>query len=131
MTKTIVVGYVGNDATINTVNNKTVINFNVAHTETWKDNTGEKQSKTTWFQVAKWTDKTAVAQYIKKGTLVSVEGKVEARAYTTKDGTQGVSLVLTASEIELHGSRGEQQTQNTTAAEPVSVSDDVVSDLPF
>lgn len=138
MTKTIVIGHIGADAQVNTVNGKNVINFNVAHSEQWKDAQGNQQSKTTWFQVSRWTDKTGVVPYLKKGTLVYVEGKVEVKEYTKKDGTSGASLALTATEIQLLSvSKNEgESTSNATPANAHatpggSVNDDVVDDLPF
>ena len=138
MTKTIVIGHIGGDATVNTVNGKNVINFNVAHSETWKDSQGNQQSKTTWFQVSRWTEKTGVAPYLKKGTLVYVEGKVEVREYTKKDGSSGSSLALTATEIQLlgGGNKSEESTGNAPAnvhSIPGGLVNEVVvdDDLPF
>lgn len=138
MTKTIVIGHIGADAQVNTVNGKNVINLNVAHSEQWKDAQGNQQSKTTWFQVSRWTDKTGVVPYLKKGTLVYVEGKVDVKEYTKKDGTSGASLALTATEIQLLGG-SKNEGESTSNAAPAnahaipggSVNDDVVDDLPF
>lgn len=114
MTKTVVIGHIGADATVNEVNGKKVINFNLAHSENWTDAQGERRSKTTWFQVAKWGDKTAVAQYLTKGTQVYVEGKVDVKTYEAKDGSTGAALIITATEIQLLGS-GNRQSENQAA----------------
>lgn len=105
MIKLQVIGNLGRDATVNTVNGKNVINFTVAHTEKYKDAQGMQKERTTWVDCAYWTDRTAVAPYLKKGTQVYAEGQPDVRTYTTQDGRNGASLTLRVSSIQLLGSR--------------------------
>lgn len=137
-----VIGNLGKDCTVNTVNGKNVINFTVAHTEKYKDSQGNQQEKTTWVDCAYWTDRTAVAQYLTKGKQVYVEGQPEARSFQRNDGTPGASLSLRVREVQLLGGRGEggsgSYQQNTAAASAPnsnipSPSDitEPVDDLPF
>ena len=72
MIKTQVIGHLGKDAVVTSVLGKTVINFSVAHTEKFKDASGAVKEKTTWVDCSNWTDKTAIAPYLKKGTQVYV-----------------------------------------------------------
>ena len=106
MIKLTAIGNLGKDCTVNTVNNKTVINFSVAHTEKFKDNMGVQKDKTVWVECAYWTDRTAIAPYLKKGTQVYVEGSPEVRTYTSKDGTTGSSLTLRVQNVQLLGTKG-------------------------
>lgn len=106
MIKLQVIGNLGKDAIVNNVNGKNVINFNVAHTERFKDAQGNQKDRTTWVDCAYWTDRTAVAPYLKKGTQVYVEGQPDVRTYTTQDGRQGASLTLRVLSVQLLGSRG-------------------------
>jgi len=106
MIKLQVIGNLGKDAQVNNVNGKSVINFNVAHTEKYKDAQGNQKDKTTWVDCSYWTDRTAVAPYLKKGTQVYVEGTPDVRSYTTADGRQGASLTLRIASVQLLGSRG-------------------------
>ena len=76
-----VIGRLGQDATVNNVNEKTVINFSMAYSEKFKNQQGQEVDKTTWVSCAYWTDKTTVANYLKKGTLIYMEGKPEAKTY--------------------------------------------------
>ena len=76
-----VIGRLGQDATVNNVNGKTVINFSMAYSEKYKNQQGEDVDKTTWVSCAYWTDKTNVSNYLKKGTLIYMEGKPEAKTY--------------------------------------------------
>ena len=61
-----VIGRLGQDATVNNVNEKTVINFSMAYSEKFKNQQGQDVDKTTWVSCAYWTDKTNVANYLKK-----------------------------------------------------------------
>ena len=107
MIKLQVIGNLGKDCITNTVNGKSVMNFNVAHTEKFKDSQGVQKDKTIWVECAYWSDRTAVAPYLKKGTQVYVEGTPEVRTYPKNDGTTGVSLTLRVQSVQLLGNRGE------------------------
>jgi single-strand DNA-binding protein len=103
MIKLQVIGHLGKDCTTNVVNGKNVINFSVAHSERYKDAQGNQKEKTTWVDCAYWTDRTAVAPYLKKGQLVYVEGAPEVRSYTKNDGTTGTSLTMRVLNVQLLG----------------------------
>lgn len=107
MIKMQVIGNLGKDCITNTVNGKSVMNFTVAHTEKFKNSQGQQQDKTIWVDCAYWSDRTAVAPYLKKGTQVYVEGSPEVRTYTKNDGTPGFSLTLRVTSVQLLGSRGD------------------------
>ncbi len=107
MIKMQVIGNLGKDALVNNVNGKNVINFTVAHTEKFKDAQGNQKDRTTWVDCAYWTDRTAVAPYLKKGTQVYVEGQPDVRSYTTQDGRNGASLVLRVLSVQLLGAKPE------------------------
>lgn len=114
MIKMQVIGNLGKDCVVNTVNGKNVINFTVAHTEKYKDSQGNQQEKTTWVDCAYWTDRTAIAQYLTKGKQVYAEGQPEARSFQRNDGTPGSSLTLRVREIQLLGGRGESGSGGNT-----------------
>lgn len=107
MIKLQVIGNLGKDCVTNLVNGKNVINFNVAHTEKFRDAQGNQKEKTVWVDCAYWTDRTAVAPYLKKGTQVYAEGQPDVRTYTTQDGRNGASLTLRVLSVQLLGSRNE------------------------
>lgn len=149
MIKLQVIGNLGKDCVVNNVNGKTVINFNVAHSEKYKDSQGVQKDRTIWVDCAYWTDKTGIAPYLKKGTTVFVEGQPDVRAYTTQDGRNGASLTLRISMVQLVGGRasGETPTQSNDSAmgtnkpaasyentQPTIAASDIVEpidDLPF
>lgn len=103
MIKLQVIGNLGKDSITNTVNGKSVINFSVAHTEKFKDSSGQQKEKTTWVECAYWTDRTGIAPYLKKGTQVYAEGTPEVRTFTRNDGTSGASLTLRVFSVQLLG----------------------------
>jgi single-strand DNA-binding protein len=107
MIKLQVIGNLGKDCLTNVVNGKNVINFNVAHTEKFRDQQNNLKEKTTWVECAYWTDRTGIAPYLRKGTQVYVEGNPEVRTYQKNDGTFGASLTLRVVSVQLLGSRAE------------------------
>src|SRR5947209_3935924 len=143
MIKMQVIGNLGKDCVVNTVNGKNVINFTVAHTEKYKDSQGNNQEKTTWVDCAYWTDRTAIAPYLQKGQQVFVEGSPEVRSFTRNDGTAGASLSLRVREVQLLGRRGDNpqghtgnettpaRQENVSTTAPAGIAEDVADDLPF
>ena len=106
MIKLQIIGHLGRDCTVNTVNGKNVINFTVAHTEKFKDGQGNTQERTTWVDCAYWTDRTALSPYLTKGKQVFAEGTPEVKLFTRQDGTSGSSLTMRVREVQLLGGAG-------------------------
>lgn len=127
MQKTIFIGRLGKDAEQKTISGTEVINFSVGVTDTWKDKTGQKQSKTTWYECAKWGS-AGILPYLKKGTQVFVEGVPTADAYTNKDGQAVGVLRIKVNQIELMG--GGNAEAATTQKANVEASQEE-PDLPF
>lgn len=122
MLKTQVLGNIGGDAEIRNVNNdSSVISFSVAHSEKWKDAQGNQQERTTWVKCSKWVKagQTTLAQYLKKGTKVYVEGVPSASAWKNpNDGEAYSSLDLRVLFLELAGGA---QTNQATPAQAASL----------
>ena len=106
-----IIGRIGQDAEVKELGNNQVINFSVAVSESFTKN-GQKETKTTWFEIAKWGNSTAVAQYIKKGGQIYISGKPNNRAYAKDDGTIMVVNGINAFEIELLGDKGDSSQTN-------------------
>ncbi|MBS1574795.1 MAG: single-stranded DNA-binding protein [Bacteroidetes bacterium] len=140
MIKMQVIGNLGKDCVVNTVNGKNVINFTVAHTEKYRDSQGNNQEKTTWVDCAYWTDRTAISPYLTKGKQVFVEGQPEVRSFTRQDGTAGASLSLRVREVQLLGGRGDSvpssvpsssmSSSSTSIPSPSEITEPI-DDLPF
>ncbi len=103
MIKLQIVGNLGADCIQKEINGKSVINFNVAHTEKYKDQQGNVKERTTWVNCAYWTDRTAVAQYLKKGKQVYAEGTPEAEAYSNKENQPAATLRMRVRDLQLLG----------------------------
>lgn len=112
MLKAEFVGHIGSDAEIKDFNGKRYIAFNVATSERFKDTQGNPVSRTTWVSCLKPGDG-AVVNYLKKGTQVFCRGNLTAKAYTGRNGIE-VGLNCTVTELELLGSKQEQQNQQQT-----------------
>lgn len=121
------IGHLGNDATVNSVNNKNVINFNLAHTEKYKNVEGVETTKTTWLSCAYWVDRVIIANYLKKGTQVFIEGKPESKVYINKEGETIPQLHVRVISLELLNSAKAQNQTDTTNI----ISSEKVDDLPF
>lgn len=133
MIKLQAIGHLGKDSLTNQVNGKTVINFSVAHTEKFKDAQGNTKEKTTWIECAYWTDRTAIAPYLKKGVQVYVEGTPDVRTYES-NGRTGTSLTLRVASIQLLGGNRNENTgtqQQPAAAQTNEPINEPVDDLPF
>jgi len=142
MIKLQIIGNLGKDCIVKEINGKHVINFSVAHTERFKDAQGTQKERTTWVECAYWTDRTAIAPYLVKGTSVYAEGSPEADPYTNKEGQAAATLRMRVQNIQLLSSNKDQgsnqgnvtNTGLTTApvvkTEPANTAAPV-DDLPF
>lgn len=138
MIKLQIIGNLGRDGVVREVNGKNVINFSVAHTERFRDAAGNQKERTTWVDCSYWSDRTAVAPYLKKGTMVFAEGIPSAEAFTAKDGTQGVALRMRVMNVQLLGTSRPDGSSPTAAGETAiagytssSGAGDIGDDLPF
>jgi single-strand DNA-binding protein len=111
MIKLQVIGNLGNDAVVNNVNGKTVINFSLAHTEKYKDAQGVQMDRTIWVNCAYWTERTGIHPYLLKGKTIYVEGTPTLEIYTTNDGRQSPKLKLNVRDIQLIGGSGPRTDQ--------------------
>ena len=113
MIKLQVIGHLGQDATVNNVNGKTVINFSVAHSEKFKNKEGAEVNKSVWVSCAYWTEKTNVSSYLKKGTQIYAEGVPEAKTYRNQTTNEIVpQLSLRVTNIQLLSNKSSQQENN-------------------
>ena len=105
--KVILVGNLGRDPeTRYTTGGDAVTNLNIATSETWKDKAGEKQEKTEWHRVVLFGRQAEIAgEYLKKGRSVYIEGRLQTKKYTDKDGVEKYSTEIVGDRMQLLGSR--------------------------
>src|SRR6266550_1006246 len=103
--KVILLGNLGRDPeTRYTTGGDAVTNLNIATSEQWKDKGGEKQERTEWHRVVLFGRQAEVAgEYLKKGRSVYIEGRLQTRKYTDKDGVEKYSTEIVADRMQLIG----------------------------
>lgn len=133
------IGYIGKAATVSEKPEISVINFSVGINKKFKDAKGNTQEKATWVACSYWVKSTALAQYLKPGTLVMIQGEPSNYFYHDKQGQPKVVLQCNCYTVQLlkvgEDKPGQQAQQNTPA--PASSLPDVaqmtepIDDLPF
>ena len=106
--KVIIVGNLGRDPETRYMpNGEAVTNVAVATTESWKDkNSGEKKELTEWHRITFYRKLAEIAgQYLKKGSQVYVEGRLQTRKWTDKDGVEKYTTEIIADTMQMLGSR--------------------------
>lgn len=144
MNRVILVGRIGRDPEGKSMpNGDAVTNFSVATSERWKDKAGEQQEKTEWHRcVAFKRTAEVVAEYAVKGTLVGIEGKLQTRKWTDKDGVEKYSTEIIADRVQLlskpSSSSSEGGERQKPAAKPAAKPatgggkfDDFEDDIPY
>jgi len=156
--KVILVGNLGNDPEVRyTPSGSAVANITIATSDSWKDkNTGQKQERTEWHRVVMFNRLGEIAgEYLKKGSKVYIEGRLQTRKWQDKNGQDRYTTEIIASEMQMLDSRGgsgdfapsqqqshgggqqqqqsRPQQQQPPVAEPVGAGDfsDFDDDIPF
>ena len=87
-----------------------VCNLRLATTEKFKDKQGQKQEKTEWHRVVLWGKVGEIAnQYLSKGSKVYIEGKIETRKWTNKEGQDQYTTEIRGNELKMLGSQQQSQ----------------------
>ena len=104
--KVILVGNVGNDPECREGSSGAIANLSIATSDTWKDkNTGEQQERTEWHRVVFFNRLAEVVRdYVKKGTKIYLEGRLQTRSYE-QDGVQKYSTEIVANEMQMLDSK--------------------------
>ncbi|MGH8851413.1 MAG: single-stranded DNA-binding protein [Casimicrobiaceae bacterium] len=105
--KVILVGNLGRDPeTRYTTGGEAVTNVSIATTDSWKDKAGEKQERTEWHRVAFFGKLAEIAgEYLKKGSQVYVEGRLQTRKWQDKEGQEKYTTEIIADRMQMLGSR--------------------------
>ncbi|OOR89636.1 hypothetical protein B0181_06620 [Moraxella caviae] len=110
--KVIIVGRLGNDPEVRQFQNGGgVTNISVATSERWTDkNTGERKEQTEWHRISLFNRLGEIAaQYLRKGSMVYVEGSLQTRKYTDQQGVERYSTEIRASEMRMLSSNNDNQ----------------------
>jgi single-strand DNA-binding protein len=103
--KVILLGNLGRDPEVRFTQGGTpVANFTMATTERWNDPSGEKKEKTEWHRIVVWGKQAEIAgEYLKKGRPVFVEGSLQTREWTDRDGNKRYTTEVRAQRLQLLG----------------------------
>ena len=156
--KVILIGNLGRDPETRYMpDGGAITNISVATTDTWKDKQGEKQEKTEWHRVAFFGKLAEIAgEYLKKGSQVYVEGRLQTRKWQDKEGVDKYTTEIVADRMQMLGSRqgmgggggdrerdggGEREGSSAGASRPAGAAkpagkpggkfDDFEDDIPF
>ena len=107
--KVILVGRLGKDPeTRYTSSGQAVCNFSLATDETYKDRAGERQKRTEWHRIVVWAKQAEIAQqYLHKGSLIYVEGRIQTRQWDDREGQKRTTVEIVANNFRMLGGRGD------------------------
>ena len=145
--KAIILGTLGKDPDVKyTAGGSAIVNVSVATNEAWKDkNTGENVEKTEWHRIVVFGKLAEIcAQYLKKGSQVYFEGKIQTRKWQGQDGQDKYTTEIVANEMQMLGGRSDSSggtsdfkpqakpAQSSSQFEaPPAAADDGFDDIPF
>ncbi len=107
LNKVILIGNLGKDPELKmTPSGQALCRFSLATTENWKNQQGERQSKTEWHTIVVWGKQAETAEkYLRKGQQVMVEGRIQYREYTAQDGTKRYATDIRCDNFVMLGRR--------------------------
>lgn len=108
--KVILVGNLGQDPEVKYMpNGDAVVNISIATSETWQDKaSGENREKTEWHRVVMFRRLGEIAgEYLKKGSKVYIEGKLQTRKWQAQDGSDRYTTEVVANDMQMLDSRGQ------------------------
>ena len=145
LNKAMLIGRLGADPEVRyTQSNTAVATLSIATSERFKDSNGEYQERTEWHRVVAWSRLAEICQqYLKKGSLVYIEGPIQTRSWEDKDGQKKYMTEIKALQMTMLDSKGSTGgdssggAANKNAEKPLSSNvelsnfDDMDDDLPF
>jgi single-strand DNA-binding protein len=128
--KVILVGRLGKDPeTRYMTNGEAVTNATLATSENWKDKSGEKQEKTEWHNLVFYRRLAEVAgEYLRKGSQVYIEGKIQTRKWQDKEGKDRYTTEILVNEMQMLSSKSgggnfdmtDKSSASSSAGEPTA-----------
>lgn len=138
--KVIIIGHLGKAPEVKyTPSGDAIANVTVATSENWKDKNGEKQERTEWHRVVFYRKLAEiVGEYLDKGSLVYIEGKLQTRKWQNKDGVDQYTTEIIADKMQMLGSKpqgesAQRQAPAQSAGKPQTSGnfEDMDDDIPF
>lgn len=138
--KVILIGNLGSDPELKyTPSGAAVTNFNVATNEVWNDKDGNKQERTEWHRVVLWRKLAEIAgEYLKKGSKIYLEGRLQTRSWEDKDGVKRYTTEVVADNMTMLDAKGEGGSSGSDVSSappateaPPAADSGAEDDLPF
>ena len=134
--KVILIGRLGKDPEVRyTPDGTMVTNFNLATDEQRKDKNGEKIQRTEWHKIVTWGKLAEICgNYLVKGKLVFVEGRIQTRSWEDKEGVKRYTTEIIASNMQMLDSKGQTKAGDTSfEADAANINDGntPLDDVPF
>ncbi len=136
--KVILLGRLGADPQLRyTPSGKAVVNFNMATNMVWKDQEGKQQEKAEWHRVVAWAKLAEIiGEWLKKGSNVYIEGRLQTRSYEDTNGVKKYITEVVATDMEMLGGGGAKKDTVETAGDIPPTDEsvppaDTGQDLPF
>ena len=133
--KVILIGRLGGDPDLRyTPSGQAVATLNIATNEVWKDKDGNSQERTEWHRVILWRRPAEIAgEYLKKGSRVFIEGRLQTRNWEDKDGVKRYTTEVVAQSMQFLDARQGGQAEPPLPPEPDNVPENMggEEDLPF
>jgi single-strand DNA-binding protein len=125
LNKVILIGRVGSDIELKTIGNDTkVVNLTLATSESFKNKQGEKITNTEWHNLKSFGTLAGIfSQYVKKGDLIYVEGKITTETWE-KEGIKHYKTVININELKMLGNKNSESTPEAKQNQPVQKYDE-------
>jgi single-strand DNA-binding protein len=109
--KVILIGRLGADPEMRrTADGTPVATFRIATTESWKNKDGSKAEQTEWHRIVAWRKLGEIAgEYLRKGKLVYVEGRIQSREYEDREGIKRKTFEIVANNMKMLGAPGDEK----------------------
>ena len=134
--KAILIGRLGKDPDVRyTPDGTMVTTFRLATDEQWKDKNGEKVQRTEWHQIVTYRKLAEICgNYLVKGKLVFIEGRIQTRTWEDKEGVKRYTTEIIANDMKMLDSKGQNKTEDASFDATSGSSNDgntPVDDVPF
>ena len=115
--KALLIGRLGADPEVRyTPDGTMVTNFRLATDLQWKDKGGEKIQRTEWHRIVAYGKLAEIcSNYLSKGKLIFIEGRIQTRSWEDKDGVKRSTTEIIAANMQMLDSKGQMRSQDTTA----------------
>jgi single-strand DNA-binding protein len=115
--KAILIGRLGKDPEVRyTPDGAMVTNFNLATDEQWKDKNGEKVQKTEWHRIVAFGKLAEICgNYLVKGKLIFVEGRIQTRSWEDKEGVKRYTTEIVANNMQMLDPKGQNKADESSS----------------